>query len=256
MNMNGLYLYCIRFRNGNTPRFKTVTPIPFKDIEAVAANVDLSQFSGKRLKEKLENDAEWAEKNVKFHHKVVAAANKTSAVVPMKFGALFKTKKSLEAMLQKHYKKFKDLLVYLRDKEEWGVKIYLDNKKFREQLKGQNKEFNQFEKNKIAMPEGMQWYAEKKADELLETQLDEEVNRHVERLLETLRSYSEDIALNSPLPSVRNGEEETVLNSAYLIKKGNTENFNGAARKIDDDFGPLGFRVEITGPWPPYNFVN
>ncbi len=57
------------------------------------------------------------------------------AVIPMKFGTIFKTKENLEATLKKYYSKFKQSLENLKGKQEWSVKAYLNRKAFEKEVK-------------------------------------------------------------------------------------------------------------------------
>jgi hypothetical protein len=45
-----------------------------------------------------------------------------------------------------------------------------------------------------------------------------------------------------------------VLSSAFLVEREAWTDFAGAVRRVAADH--TGFRVELTGPWPPYDFVR
>jgi hypothetical protein len=45
-----------------------------------------------------------------------------------------------------------------------------------------------------------------------------------------------------------------VLSSAFLIERETWNDFAGAVRRLSADHP--GFRLELTGPWPPYDFVR
>ena len=45
-----------------------------------------------------------------------------------------------------------------------------------------------------------------------------------------------------------------VLSSAFLVERDAWTDFAGAVRRVAADH--TGFRVELTGPWPPYDFVR
>ena len=51
-------------------------------------------------------------------------------------------------------------------------------------------------------------------------------------------------------------KEEMILNSAFLIKNDNVENFMEAENALKEIFEEMGFFLDCTGPWPPYNFIN
>lgn len=45
-----------------------------------------------------------------------------------------------------------------------------------------------------------------------------------------------------------------VLSSAFLVEREGWKDFAGAVHRVAADHA--GFRVELTGPWPPYDFVR
>ena len=115
--------------------------------------------------------------NIRAHHEVIDRAFQTSVVIPMKFGMMYRTKISLVETLEKYYRKFKSLISRLQDRKEWGVKAYLDHKKFIEGLKKKNKEIQKLEKT-ILVQKGMRWYTERKVDEIVAKELEEEIEKN------------------------------------------------------------------------------
>lgn len=257
----GFYIYCIRqkvdekkIKAGAIEFGGETRAIPFKDIEAIASEVDLSKFNAKTIKEKLQEDAKWTEKNVKRHHEVVAEANKKSAVIPMKFGTIYKTKKNIEAMLAKYYRKFKELLNYLAGKQEWGVKGYLEYEKFVKILKNKDKGMQKLEKKKSSLPEGMKWYTDKKSEKLIAEQIEDEVEEELKRIIDKLEKRAEKIRLNDLLP--KEAGKDMILNAACLVRNDTLEEFKSLFSELKKECDAVGITVIMTGPWPPYNFVE
>jgi gas vesicle protein GvpL/GvpF len=56
------------------------------------------------------------------------------------------------------------------------------------------------------------------------------------------------------LPLRTEHQADLVLSSAFLVERGGWKDFAGAVRRVAADH--TGFRVELTGPWPPYDFVR
>jgi hypothetical protein len=48
--------------------------------------------------------------------------------------------------------------------------------------------------------------------------------------------------------------ESMVLNAAYLVRRDERDVFFAQADRCADRWGPEGYVVEVTGPWPPYSF--
>jgi hypothetical protein len=48
---------------------------------------------------------------------------------------------------------------------------------------------------------------------------------------------------------------EMVLNAAYLVDRERTDELRELVAELEEHHRLLGVRIELTGPWPPYNFV-
>jgi hypothetical protein len=46
-----------------------------------------------------------------------------------------------------------------------------------------------------------------------------------------------------------------VLNGVYLIPDDAQKRFHAEVHVLEAEFAPLGVELELTGPWPAYNFV-
>jgi hypothetical protein len=272
---------------------RDIGAIAFRDIEAVVSEVDLSKFNAKTInpvrnfhskrnknykeigrsslvktkdwdviisngiKDKFQEDVKWAEKNIKRHHKVIVEANEAGAVIPMKFGTFYKTKKGLEAMLKKYYRKFKNLLSRLKDKQEWGVKGYLEYKRFADLLKTKNKKIKELEKKRASVPEGVKWYVDRKGDELIAGQIEYEVEEELKRIVDKLEKQAEEIRVNDPLPKeLSEPGKDMVLNVACLVRNDTFKKFKVIFQKLEKECVASGITLTMSGPWPPYNFVE
>jgi gas vesicle protein GvpL/GvpF len=45
------------------------------------------------------------------------------------------------------------------------------------------------------------------------------------------------------------------LNAAYLVPDADTEAFHARVDALARQYRPQGLRIDLTGPWPPYNFA-
>ena len=51
------------------------------------------------------------------------------------------------------------------------------------------------------------------------------------------------------------GADQSLLDAAFLVRRGQAKPFQAAARKAKARLGRDGYELTLTGPWPPYNFV-
>lgn len=263
--MKGFFIYCIRpkltgiysTKAKGVDFAKRIKIFSFKDIEAIIGELDLLKFDPELIKEKLLSDTKWAEENIRRYHEVIDRAFRISVVIPMKFGTIYKTKISLIEMLEKYYRQFKNLIPRLQDKKEWGVKSYLDHQKFIEGLKKKNKEIQKLEKRRSSVLEGMKWYIEQKIDEIIADESEGEIEKELQYLVEKLEKHAEKVRLNEALSKdIQEPGREMIMNAACLVKNDALPSFRDLFQELAKEATRRGMMLELTGPWPPYNFVE
>ena|SRR3989338_1653198 len=255
-----IYLYCL---TNKIPKLREAEDLVgnacffyYQGLYAVVSNVSTDEFSEENLKKNLA-DLEWIKTKAGIHEKTIETVMKDSCVIPFKFGTIFNTEENLKIMLKKHISKFKDNLKYLEGKEEWGVKIYCDMDKLRENLIREDKGLLNIDKEINSASPGKAFILKKKKDELVNTSVNKKLNDYGQLIFERLNQHSIQSCINKLLPrEVTERKEEMILNSAFLIKKDKIENFVNVKSALKELFEERGFFLDFTGPWPPYNFTN
>ncbi|MFA4880489.1 MAG: GvpL/GvpF family gas vesicle protein [Candidatus Doudnabacteria bacterium] len=276
--MRGLYLYCIREKSNS--KFSTegigggeIFAVPYQDLEAVISEVSLEEFGSKEIQKKAQENLGWIKRKAQIHEKVMEEAmglqyppfplgedplknRGLKAVIPMKFGTIFKTKEKLVQTLKKYYSQFKENLKNLSGKQEWSVKAYLNRKAFDEEVKKVSPVVQEKEKEIGAMPEGMAYFMQKQIDEAVSKEADKALENYTESFFETLKKYAamgtkgkilEKELTGKPLPMI--------LNAIFLISEEKLEDFIKEIVQLNQEYKSKGFNFEYSGPWPPYNFV-
>jgi hypothetical protein len=47
-----------------------------------------------------------------------------------------------------------------------------------------------------------------------------------------------------------------VLNGVYLVERARVRELDRVVEELRGEWEHAGFQLELTGPWPPYNFVS
>ena len=97
-------------------------------IAAVVSRVSLDQFAPERLLGKTAEDIEWLGKIAARHNEIICQAASSSAVLPLRLGTVFCSRDSLQAMLVRCQPIVVKLLEQLGNRQEWGVKLYLEKR--------------------------------------------------------------------------------------------------------------------------------
>ncbi|MCG2712397.1 MAG: GvpL/GvpF family gas vesicle protein [Candidatus Omnitrophica bacterium] len=265
-----IYLYCV---SAEKPKLNeaeglvdNVCFISYQGLYPVFSRVSPDEFSEKNLKKNLA-DLEWIKTKACNHEKVIEAVIKNSClprarrrqacVIPFKLGTLFHSEENLKAMLKKHKGEFKDTLKWLEGKEEWGLKIYCDGDKLKENLIQKDKELLDLDRQISAALPGKAFILKKKKAELLNTIVNKKLNESGQDSFERLRQYSISSGINKLLPKeVTERKDEMILNAVFLINKNKAADLADAVKEIKALYAGWGLSFDCTGPWPPYNFTT
>lgn len=278
--MEGFYLYCIRRRVDTPFSFSTkgidekrrVLVFRYCELEAVVSKVSLQEFDSEAIRIRAQNDLKWIKEKAITHEKVIEEAmrknvepaesghgwSETLSLIPLKFGTIFKGEEALKETLTRHYEPFKATLERLEGKEEWSAKVYLtDTKKIEQMIKEESEVIREGEKEMASLPEGMAYFIEKELEELLLKERDRELRKVQKEFFERLKTYAEEAREGRILEKEFTGRlEPMVLNASYLIRKERIEDFKLEADRIGEQLTRKGLSLELSGPWPPYNFVS
>ena len=223
-------------------------------LAALASRVSLEEFDEARLPERL-NDPAWLERKIRAHEQVLEHALASASVVPFRFCTVYRSETELRRFLSERGSDLAEALRRVDGKVELGVKAFVDRERFAAALPARSEEARELEA-RVAAAEGGRAYLESRRFEQL-------VTRELERLAAEvvdaghtrLLAAAEDGTLG-PLQSaeVSGRSEQMLMNGAYLVP-GAGAALREAVAELTRRYGALGMSFEVTGPWPPYNFV-
>jgi len=135
--------------------------IPYQDLGAVVSQIDLEEFESDEIQRKAKEDLNWIKEKAQIHEEVIEEAMAEGSVIPMQFGVVFKNIRSLKQKLANYYEQFKKSLKKLAGKQEWGVRVFLQNEIFKKVIENKDRAVLA-EKQKItSMPKGMAFFCPK-----------------------------------------------------------------------------------------------
>ncbi|MBI5025124.1 MAG: GvpL/GvpF family gas vesicle protein [Nitrospirae bacterium] len=255
-----IYLYCVTNslpHHLHTKDFGIgVYFIYHKGLYAVVSKVTESEFNEENLKNNLTN-LEWIKTKVGIHERIIEEVMRDICVVPFKFATLFNNEDNLKAMFEEHAEELKTKLKHLEGKEEWGVKIYCDIEKLKENLIQEDEALLKISKEISASSPGKAFFSKKKKEELLNIAVNKKINEYGQYSFDRLREQSLKTRINKLLPKeVTERENDMILNSAFLVYKDKISDFISVVDILKAQYKGRGLFFDCTGPWPPYNFVT
>src|SRR5215831_2788308 len=168
--------------------------------------------------------------------------------VPMSFGTLFKTEKDIVEFLEDTYDDLRDVLVKMKDKLEFGLRINWSREEVLADIERDDESIRRL-KEEISKSQQSTYFARMQLGRLVEQALAERSDAYVRDIYEYLRDGAIASRSNKPIG------DKMIMNAAFLVERERAEMFDHKVQEIAQRFeGRLSFRY--TGPWPPWNFVK
>jgi hypothetical protein len=209
------------------------------DVAALISAVPAEEFGEASLRERL-NDRAWLEQTAREHEETLERVLAQAAVVPFRLCTVYERREHVEEFLSAHGEALAELLRRLDGLVELGVKAY-----YRAPEPGATDE-----------PQSGREYLLRRQSERETAEESSRFKAECARAShEALSAAAEEARANPPQPPELSGRtDEMLLNGAYLAYR-DDERLADAVAGLERTFGPRGVSYEITGPWPPYNFV-
>jgi hypothetical protein len=102
---------------------------------------------------------------------------------------------------------------------------------------------------------GQSYLLQKKIDALRIDEGKLEIERVTKRIEERLSSLSDGVSRLRVLKIETTEHGELRAKFAFLLLKTKFEEFRAAAEDLAREIESAGIRIELTGPWPAYNFA-
>src|SRR3979490_271199 len=243
---DGVYVYCII--ESTEPRTfgqictggrrDEVFPVHFRDLAAVVSRAPLIVYDPTR-------------ENALTHEHVqeVVMNEHGFTPVPMSFGTLFKTDDDTVELLKDTYDALRDVLLKMKDKLEFGLKVNWDRDEVLREIEQQNEEIRRLKAEIQTNTQSSTYFARMQLGRLVEQALADKSDSFVREIYDHLR----DAAIASRSNKVIG--DKMIMNAAFLVGRDQAEHFDAKVHDIGKKFeGTLSF--PYTGPWPPYNFVT
>ena len=213
-----------------------VYTIQHRGLAAVVSNTPLVVYDPTR-------------ENVFAHEQVNEAVMREFTVLPMAFGALFRTDDDIIELIRGTYDALRDVLAKMEGKVEFGLKVNWDRDKVTAELEQTNDEIRHLKEQITSRTTGSTYFARMQLGRLIETALTDQADAYIREVYSQLRDTAVASRANKPIG------DRMIMNAAFLIERDRESEFDQKVKEIASKYeDKLSFRY--TGPWPPYNFVH
>jgi hypothetical protein len=219
-------------------------------------HVPEDEFSEHNFKRNLSNMA-WLDTNAREHVGVISELMEQNTMIPFKFGTLFLTEESLKKFITDYSDSLNDNFLHIQKSEEWSVKIFCDQNALSEKIDELSEVSAELEKQIMASSPGRAYLLKRKKTDLIDNEMNRICKEYGQNYFNEFEHLSVATSLNNLLPKDFTGREDTmILNAVFLVQTNNVTDFNNTTENITKKYGNFGFKIEITGPWPPFSFIS
>jgi hypothetical protein len=224
-------------------------------LAALVSRVPRETYSEDTLAEHL-TDATWTAIRAMRHETVVEYVAKRTSVIPLRFGTIYLEQNGIEQMLVEKGRELEEIIEHLRGREEWGVNVYCDRAALMSSITSVSPVLRDLVERAEKAPPGQSYLMQKKIDALKVDEGRVALNRIVDQIEEKLKEPSDDVRRLRILKVETTEHGELKAKFAFLVQRSGFEEFRDAAERLAHENQAAGVRLELTGPWPVYNFVQ
>jgi Gas vesicle synthesis protein GvpL/GvpF len=220
---------------------------------ATASSVDAGAFSEEALQRRLADPGE-LEAMARAHHHVIGTVAEAGTVLPLRLGTVYREDGGVHALLAERQPEFAATLDWLTGRAECGVKVWASPAAL---AAGSGRA----ESPGPAGAGGGAAYLSRRRDELAAR---DQASRRAAEAAAGIHDELSSLAVagrqhqpqDAPAadPGSTQARDVMVLNGAYLVAMAGLAEFAAGARAAVA--GLAGFRLDVTGPWPPYSFAD
>lgn len=263
---NALYVYCIGERDRLSPLMEGRLPeaieigasldlVIASDLAAVTSQVPLSDYDEQPLKARL-NDAAWTAIRAMRHESVMEYFASRATIIPLRFGTIYLTGERVRQMLAKRSEELRRIIGRLAGREEWGVNVYRDRRALMDVVTSLSGRLRKLSEQAQAASPGQAYLLKKKIDAMKSDEARVESMRIVEEIERGLSEASDGAARLRVLKDEAGEQGEVAAKMAFLVERARFDEFRARAESLAEEHAASGFKLELTGPWPAYNFAD
>lgn len=250
LDEEGRYVYCVANKS-KTIKFgkigienNNIYTIHHKDLCAVVHKCKSQAY--------ISDDEEKVKDWIKSHQNVIdSASQKLGTVIPLTFDVIVKgSNKDIVEWLKKDYEQLENILKKIKNKQEFGVQIFWDEKKIGEKIAETNQEIQNLRRAIEKVSEGEAYFYKNTIETILKNEIEKNADEYFKKFYNIIKEYVDELKIDK---IKKEKDKQMLMNLSCLVHKNKVKKLGAELEKINryDEFS-----VKFTGPWPPYSFVS
>ena len=224
-------------------------------LAMLVSRVPSAEFGAESLLGNL-NDLAWLERVARAHEAVLDVTLAESTIVPLRMCTLYETTESARRGLRRERASFVKALTALHGRLEWGVKVSIDAERLIEAVQGNGYVGGPAAEN-ADRGEGSTYMLRRQSERAAREAASSLARTVADDVLARLQDWAISTTTNPAQNRDLSGHKgEMVLNAACLVERSQTAELRELVAALEDRHRDLGAMIELSGPWPPYNFIS
>jgi hypothetical protein len=211
----------------------------------VVADAPLDRYGETVLNRNMSN-LDWVSRAAVAHEAVVEGFSAAPAVLPMKLFTIFASDDRAVEHITVERDQINRLIARVAQRDEWGVRVVLDRAKAAS---------GGAATKRGSSPTGVAYLARKKAARDATAELERKAKKVVRDVYGALGSQSDEAKRRAASELPASGGL-MLLDAVFLVPRGRAAQFRSAVGLHARTLGPRGYRISLSGPWPPYSFLQ
>jgi hypothetical protein len=224
-------------------------------LSAITSKVPLDQYGEDVLSNNLA-EAGWLAPRAMRHEQVVEHFARRTSVVPLRFGTVYLDRHGIQKMLSTRRPELTAIIERLRGREEWGVNVYFDLNQLLESITSVSPKLRELARQAESSAPGQSYLLKKKIESLKVDEVRSEITRLIDETEKKLEGSVDELQRLRVLKVESTEHGELKAKFAVLIERSKFEEFHSSVEQWAVANKETGMRLELTGPWPAYNFTT
>ena len=165
------------------------------------------------------------------------------AVVPMKLFTLFTSDARALEQIQSNWAPIETLIRRLSNHAEWGMRLVFDESRA------------PAEDKKMSVSSGRGYLLAKRQHRAATVAHAKSMRKIAGGVLKALGPLARDSRQRS-ITAPAEGRSRLLLDAAFLVPRAKATRFKASVLRQAKKLAPSGYALQLTGPWPPYSFVE
>jgi hypothetical protein len=222
-------------------------------LTAIVADAPVGRYSEAVINRRL-SDLEWVSRAAVAHERVVEHFRDAAAVLPMKLFTIFRGDERALEDLGADRARIDAVVRRVGQHDEWGVRVLFDGTRVVAGGRSRRDRGRRTERNRQGA--GVAYLIRKKARRDAALEFSSHARDTVAALYDQLARQARSATRQSVAALPQGQRGALLLDAAFLVARARAGSFRGLAGRRARALAKQGYTVTLTGPWPPYTFVQ